>query len=82
MKHNLRIPRAHSHSNSSDDRLPMHVFNIEVPDMRFDELSTYAQELKNPHLRGVFMRDALPRHQSSVDYVIVNFNTSNHAGSN
>ena len=35
------------------------------------ELSTYyAQELKIPHFRGVFMRDTLPRHPSSVVSVV------------
>ena len=40
----------------------MRVFNIEIPDKALTniELSTYARELKIPHLRGVFMRDTLP----------------------
>ena len=61
----------------------MHVFNIEVPDKALTniELSTYAEELKIPHFRGVFMRDTLPRHPYSVECGIVNLNISHQPGS-
>ena len=45
------------------------------------ELSTYARELEYPHFRGVFKRDALRLYPSNVESGIVNFNTSNQAGS-
>ena len=62
----------------------MQVFNIEVPHKALTniKLSTYAQELKIPHLRGVIMRDTLPRHPSSRECVIIKSNTSNQPGSN
>ena len=61
----------------------MHIFNVGIPDKPLPniELSTYAQELKNPHFRGVFMRDKLPLYPFSIESGIVNLNTSNQSGS-
>ena len=61
----------------------MHIFNLSIPDKPLTniELSTYARELEIPHFRGVFMSDTLPLYPFNVESGIVNFNTSNHAGS-
>ena len=45
------------------------------------ELSTYARELEISHVRDVFMRDALPLYPFNIENGILNFNTSNQAGS-
>ena len=44
-------------------------------------MTTYARELEIPHFRGVFMRDMLPLYPFNIESGIVNFNTSNQAGS-
>ena len=57
----------------------MRVLNIEISDkaLASNELSKSARELKIPHIRGVFMRDTLPRRSSSTECGIVKLNTSN-----
>ena len=44
-------------------------------------LSTYVQELKIPHFRGVLMRDTLPLHPFNIASGFVNLNKSSHPGS-
>ena len=63
--------------------MSMRVFSLEIPDkpLKNFELSAYARELGIPHLRGVFMRDTLPRQPYSVEGGIVNLNTSSQYGS-
>ena len=61
----------------------MCIFNVSIPDRPLTniELSTYAQELKIPHSRGVFMRDTLPLYPYNIESGIVNLNTSSQPGS-
>ena len=61
----------------------MRVFNVSIPDNPLTniELTTYAQELKIPHYRGVFIRDTSPLYPFNVECIIVNVNTSNQTGS-
>ena len=49
--------------------------------LMFVYLTTYARELEIPHFRGVYMRDTLPLYSFNIESDIVNFNTSNQAGS-
>ena len=61
----------------------MRVYGAHIPDKPLTniDLSTYARELEISHFRGVFMRDTLPLYPFNVENGIVNFNTSNQAGS-
>ena len=45
------------------------------------DLIKYARLLKIDHFRGVFMRDTLPESPNHTECAIVNFNTSDQAGS-
>ena len=60
----------------------MQVFSLVLPDKLLTniELSTYAQELQIPRVRGVFMRHTLPQYPYSIVCGIVNLNTSNQPG--
>ena len=62
----------------------MEVYGLNIPvdkGLTNLQLVNYAQELKIPNFRGVFMRDTLPRKGSSNECGIVNFNTSEQPGS-
>ena len=54
----------------------MEVYGLNIPDKPLSnfDLSRYAEELKIPHFRGVFMRDALPLKPRGFECGIVNFN--------
>ena len=61
----------------------MDVYGIKIPDKALTnfELLDYAQKLKIPNFRGVFMRDTLPNTPWENESGIVNFNTSKQPGS-
>ena len=62
----------------------MRVFSLQIPDKPLTnfELSAYDQELEISHLRGVFMRDTLPKQiPHSVECGIVNLYMSSKSGS-
>ena len=62
----------------------MEVYGLKIPvdkGLTNLQLDNYAQELKIPNFRGVFMRDTLPRKGRSNECGIVNFNTSEQPGS-
>ena len=61
----------------------MRVFGVRIPERPLTniELTTYSRELEIPHFRGVYMRDTLPLYPFNIESGIVNFNTSNQAGS-
>ena len=62
----------------------MKVYGLVIPNCKgltnFD-LDKYAQTLRIPNFRGVFMRDTLPSNPYHKECGIVNFNTSKQAGS-
>ena len=62
----------------------MKVYGLDIssakPLTNFD-LIKYAHELKIENFRGVFMRDTLPKSPNHKECGIVNFNTSDQAGS-
>ena len=61
----------------------MDVYGIKIPDKALTnfELLDYAQKLKIPNFRGVFMRDTLPTTPWENESGIVNLNTSKQPGS-
>ena len=61
----------------------MLVANIDIPQKSLTnyELVGYAQKLKIPRFRGVFMRDTLPKSPHKQECGIMNFNTSKEKGS-
>ena len=75
----------HSYSTFDDSSLSyrtMRIFNVSISDRPLTniELSTYVQELKIPHFRGVFTRDTLSLYPFNIESGIVNFNTSSQPG--
>ena len=61
----------------------MLVNGIDIPEKSLTnyELEEYANELKIPYFRGVFMRDTLPKRTHKRECGIVNLNTSKESGS-
>ena len=61
----------------------MKVYGLHTNDRGLTNINlySYAHELKIDNFRGVFMRDTLPRKPHQTECGIVNFNTSEQAGS-
>ena len=62
----------------------MEVYGVTLPihkGLTNVELEKYAQELKIPNFRGVYMRDTLPKKVKQYECGIMNFNKSSQSGS-
>ena len=62
----------------------MKVYGLHISDNRDltnIDLYSYVRELKIDHFRGLFIRDTLPRKPHQTECGIINFNTSEQAGS-